>query len=491
MADLSRRGRGRPDTGSDGSARRRGPGPTVARLIAVRVLERVERVRSYADLALHHALAQSNLSSVDRGLATELVYGTLRWRGRIDFALAHALERPLDELEPLVLTTLRIGAYQLIFSDRIPDSAAVDEAVRCARAIGAERATGLVNAVLRRTIRERESLALPSLESDPVGHLEHALSLPRWLGERWIADYGVEDAADLARAANAAPPLTVRANPLHGDRDRLLDLLKAQFPDARPCRYAPRGLVLGHGGDPGRDARFRAGEYSVQDEASQLVVELLAVEAHHAVLDVCAAPGTKTCAIAEQLEGGSGQVLALDRHSRRLALVARGARRLGLSSVRTLVRDATASLDDLPTDGTTEADTAAAAASVSARFDRVLVDAPCSGLGAIRRNPDARWRIRPKDTVRLAEVQTTLLSRAARVVAPGGALVYSVCTVMREENEAVVEQFLEASPGFRRARTDELSPNLAELLDDAGDMRCHPHRHGTDGFYAARLVRVD
>ena len=475
---------GPPPSGVDGSVRRRGPGPTYARLIAARVLERVERVRSYADIALHHALAQSNLSSVDRGLATELVYGTLRWRGRIDFALAHALEKPLADLEPLVLTTLRLGAYQLLFSDRIPDSAAVDESVRCARALGAERATGLVNAVLRRTARERDTLALPELADDPVAHLEHALSLPHWLAERWIHDYGADEAAALARAANAAPPLTVRANPLHGDRERLLPLLTERFPDARPCRIAKLGLVLGHGGDPGRDPRFRAGEYSVQDEASQLVVELLGVEPDHAVLDVCAAPGTKTTAIGEQLEGGRGYVLALDRHSRRLTLVARAARRLGLSRIHTLVCDATASLADLP-----DAGDASDAASGPARFDRVLVDAPCSGLGALRRNPDARWRVRARDPGRLAEVQANLLARAAGVVAPGGALVYSVCTVMNEENEAVVDRFLEATPGFRRAGPEERPSGWGDLLDDRGDMRCHPHRQGTDGFYASRLVR--
>jgi 16S rRNA (cytosine967-C5)-methyltransferase len=478
--------RGRPDGnggGGEGSVRRRGAGPTLARLIAVRVLERVERVRAYADLALHHALAQSNLSSLDRALATELVYGTLRWRGRIDFALAHALERSPAELEPLVLTTLRIGAYQLLFSDRIPDTAAVDEAVRCARAVGAERATGLVNAVLRRVARERESCPLPDLATNPVGHLEHAMSLPHWIAERWLADFGPDQAVALARASNGAPPLTVRANPLRGTREVLLENLKSDFPDARLCRYATHGLVLGHGGAPGNDPRFRAGEYTVQDEAAQLVVELMQLEPTHRVLDVCAAPGTKTTGIAERLEPGGGRVLALDRHANRLSLVARAARRLELSCIHTLVRDATRPLTDLP--DFVDADTP----SAGARFDRVLIDAPCSGLGAMRRNPDARWRVRSGDPARLAEVQRTLLDRAAEVVAPGGSLVYSTCTVMREENEAVIEPFLDRSPGFRLARREEAPPNLAPLVDDAGHMRCHPHLHDTDGFYAVRLIR--
>ncbi|MDG2051995.1 MAG: 16S rRNA (cytosine(967)-C(5))-methyltransferase RsmB [Myxococcota bacterium] len=456
-------------------------------MLAVRVLDRVDRVRSYADLALHHALAQSNLSATDRGLATELVYGTLRWRGRLDYALGHALARPLEELEPLVLTTLRVGAYQLMFSDRIPDSAAVDESVRCARAIGADRATGLVNAVLRRTARERDSLIWPDLSNNPVDHLVHALSLPLWLAERWLADHGAEDAAALAEASNKPPPLTVRANPVHGDRDRLIEVLKTSFPEARLCRYAPRGVVLGHGGDPGRDARFRSGEYSVQDEASQLVVELLDVQPGQTVLDVCAAPGSKTTAIAETLGPEAGHVLALDRHTNRLSLVARAARRLGLVGIHTLVRDATRPLTDLPASAQSESHTD----NLPAAFDRVLVDAPCSGLGAIRRNPDARWRIRPGDPHRLATVQNKLLDQAASVTAPGGRLVYSVCTVLREENEDVVNGFLERNPTFQRDASPPKFPHAEELLDGAGDMRCYPHRHETDGFYAARLLRVD
>ncbi len=488
MANEPGKGRRRRENAPETGARRRGPKPTAARILAVRVLDRVDRVRSYADLALHHALAQSSLPAADRGLATELVYGTLRWRGRLDYALESALERPLSEIEPLVLTTLRVGAYQLMFSDRIPDSAAVDESVRCARAIGAERATGLVNAVLRRTARERDSLEWPELSQDPVEHLVHALSLPPWLAERWLNDYGAEDAAALAIASNTPPPLTVRANPVHGDRARLAEALSTTFfPETQPCRYASRGLVLGHGGDPGRDSRFRNGEYSVQDEASQLVVELLDIHPGQAVLDVCAAPGSKTTAIAEALGPDAGHVLALDRHTNRLALVARAARRLGLSGIHTLVRDATRPLTDLPVANASEPQDD----DRTAAFDRVLVDAPCSGLGAIRRNPDARWRIRPEDPQRLARIQSKLLDRAAEVTSPGGRLVYSVCTVLREENEEVVDLFLERNPAFRRDPSRPTIAHVEELLDAAGDMRCYPHRHETDGFYAARLLRTD
>jgi 16S rRNA (cytosine967-C5)-methyltransferase len=477
-----RPGRGRPLRDVSGATRRRGPGPTLARLIAVRVLERVERVRAYADLSLHHALAQSNLAGADRALATELVYGTLRWRGRLDYALAGAVDGELSDLEPLIITTLRIGAYQIFFSDRIPTSAAVDEAVRCAKALGAERAAGLVNAVLRRLARDKDEVPLPKLEADPLAHLEHALSLPRWIAERWLSDYGPEQAAAFARACNEPPPLTIRANPKRLTRDALLAKLSPSFPKAEPCKLAPTGIVLGRKGDPTRDESFRAGEYTVQDEAAQLVVALLAVEPDDCVLDVCAAPGTKTTAIAEAL-GDGGRVIALDRNGRRLNLVGRAARRLGLAGISTLIHDATRSLQglDLGDEATEEA--------TRNGFDRVLADVPCSGLGSLRRNPDARWRVRATDPAALAVVQAQILARAADVTRPGGVLVYSTCTVLREENEDVIESFLSQHSEFRQVPRAELPAILGPVLDESGNLHTFPHHHDADGFFAVRLER--
>lgn len=457
-----------------GNGPRKTAGPTAPRLIAIRVVERVQRAGAYADLALHHALVQSRMPAADRALATELVYGTLRWRGRLDYLISRALDRDLAKLEPLVTSALRVGAYQLFFSDRIPASAAVDEAVRCVRAMGIERATGLVNAVLRRLAREGDAIALPALEDDPLEHLVHACSLPPWLAERWLAQYGPEEAAELARTLNEPAPLTVRVNRTKTSREALLPTLRERHPDALPCRFAPDGIVLGRKGDVGQDPSFVAGEISVQDEASQLVVELLDPRPGDRVLDVCAAPGTKTAAIAERLNG-EGHVLALDRHARRLALVGRGVRRLGLGGVATLERDATKSLADLgERDGP---------------FHRILVDAPCSGLGALRRNPDARWRLRPEDLPELARVQREILESAAGLLAPGGTLVYATCTVTPEENEGVVKGFLATRASWRRAPADVLPEPLRGLVDDEAQLRMLPHRHDTDGFYAVRLTR--
>ncbi len=465
--------------------------PTQARLLAVRVLERVQRAHAYADLSLHHYLAHSDLSPADRALATELVYGTLRWRGRLDFLLGHALEGKLEKLEPPVLNALRIGVYQLLFSDRIPASAAVDESVRCVRALGLERATGLVNAVLRRLAREHDSIPLPSFEKDPIGHLSDSLSLPRWIAERWLETYGPDSMA-LAQASNERPPLTIRANVRKQSRDELLAALGERFPDAERCRVATAGIRLGHKGDAGRDPLFLAGCFTVQDEAAQLVVAMLDPQPGDLVLDVCAAPGGKTTAIAELL-GDSGGVLALDRHPGRLGLVARATRRLELTNIHTLERDAERSLADLPTawlQSLSNVTHPRLPKSGSVVFDRVLADVPCTGLGTLRRNPDARWRVTADSAVELARCQLAILSSAAAVLRPGGILVYSTCTLLSEENEKVVDQFLQNNPGFRLSPPSSLPDELLPLTSDGGFLRCHPHIDDMDGFFAARLERI-
>jgi len=463
-APLRRRG-GRPAPTRSGS-------PTIARLVAARVLDRVESARAYADLALHAALRDERLSVRDRAFATELVYGTLRWRGRLDFALAACTDRPLAQLEPAVLTLLRLGAYQVLFLDSVPDRAAVDESVRCAQAMGWARASGLVNAVLRRLVRRDAALDPPALEADPLAHLVHALSIPEWIARRWLAALGPAQAAALARASNETPPLTARANPLRNTREELLAELGPRWPDAKLAAHAPLALSLGHG-DPGSDPAFREGRFTVQDEASQLVVELLEPQPGERVLDLCAAPGSKTTAIAERTSE-RGRVVACDRNQRRLDLVGRAARRLGLTNIELVHADGTQPLAQLP----------------GAPFARALVDAPCSGLGTLRRNADARWRVREEDVRTLAETQRALLENAAATLLPGGVLVYSTCTLLSEENEALVAAFLAQHPEFRIATRAELPVAVRPFVEADGFMRTWPHRHGTDGFFAARLARV-
>jgi 16S rRNA (cytosine967-C5)-methyltransferase len=441
---------------------------TSARAIAWQVLMRVERDRAFADLALHAALRNSELERRERALATELSYGTLRLRGRIDAVLRQCLDRDLAKLEPGVRNLLRLGTYQILCLSRIRNAAAVSETVELAKVKGLGRAAGLLNAVLRKVARrvEANALAFPDPEQDPQDYLRDWGSLPAWLAERWLEQVGLKEAAALAEACTKAPPRTIRVS-AHADREVVAERLRG-----RVCRFAPRG-VTGMRVDPTLDPGFLQGEFTVQDEASQLIPLVLGVEPGDTVVDCCAAPGTKAVQLAEQV-GPKGEVIALELHETRLGLIGRAARRLGLANLRILQRDAAKGFD----------------LRGMLYFKRILVDAPCSGLGTLRRNPDARWRLKPEEIGRWAERGLAILTSAARYVEEDGVLVYSVCTHTPEETVTLITRFLETHPQFRLGDPrPHLPPAAAKLVDSEGALRTFPHRHGCDGFYAVRLVR--
>jgi 16S rRNA (cytosine967-C5)-methyltransferase len=438
-----------------------------ARAVAVRVLERVEANASFADIALEHELAARPLSARDVALATELVYGSLRWQRYLDWILAPHSRRRLAALDPRVRVILRAAAYQIAFLERVPSFAAVNDAVTLApRTPGV---SAFVNAVLRsfarRAPRERE----PAPPRDPVDALATRCSFPTWLAERWLARYGREDAEALMRALNERPPLTLRSNALRITRDGLAERLAAEEGlTGRPTRHAPEGLVVGPGGAPAAWRAFADGTFAVQDEASMLIARLLAPEPGSTVADVCAAPGTKTTHVAE-LMADRGRVLAFDPEPGRLARVRDAADRLGITII------------DAHCGGVE-----ALAPGFGAVCDRVLVDAPCSNLGVLRRNPEVKWRRQPADLLLASRRQSEILAAAATMVKPGGRLVYATCSLEPEENETVVNAFLTARPDFATDPPD----SFPLPLEVDGWLRCLPHRHGTDGFAAVRFHRA-
>ena len=442
------------------------------RRLAFAILERVAG-GSYADRTLDAELQrQPTLDPRDRALVTELVYGVLRQQGRLDYALGRFCRQPLARLEHRVLLLLRLGAYQLLCLDRVPASAAVHTTVQLARQFGLERATGFINGVLRALVRGQAALTWPDAGREPLAFLEHALSLPRWLAERWLRELGAEEAGRLAAALLEPAPFTLRVNTLRTDRERYLQALAAAGHRGEPTRFAAEGVTL--------TARVAAalpgdqeGWYQVQDEASMLIARLLDPQPGERLLDACAAPGGKTTHLAA-LSGNRAAITALDLHPQRLRLVEQGAARLGCGGITTRAWDLTRPAPFLP----------------PASFDGVLVDAPCSGLGVLRRNPEARWRLQPADIVVLAERQAMILQQAAQLVKPGGRLVYAVCTATPEETDRQVAAFLARHPEFRpQPLTTTLPAHWRELLDEHGCLRTWPHRHGLDGFFAARLAR--
>jgi 16S rRNA (cytosine967-C5)-methyltransferase len=440
-----------------------------ARAIATRVLERVARDAAFADLALGAELSRQPLAMRDAALTTELVYGTLRWQRYLDWILAPHSRRRLDSLDTRVLVLLRMTAYQIAFLERIPAFAAVDDAVTLARGRrpgAAEFTNGVLRSFARRGPRERE----PAPPSDPLEALAVRSSFPTWLVARWVARWGSEETVALMRALNERPPLTLRTNTLRLTREDLAERLKREEGlTPTPTPRAIEGIAVDHAGAPDRWRAFVEGALAVQDEGSMLVARLLAPGPGQTVADVCAAPGTKTTHLA-QLMDNDGRIIALDPQPSRLARVVEAATRLGVTIVELH-------------DGTAEK----LAPTFADACDGVLVDAPCSNLGVLRRNPEVKWRRTPDDVVAGATRQRAILAAAATMVKPGGRLVYATCSLEPEENEAVVRALLDARPDFRLDPPAE----FPVTPDADGFIRCLPHRHGTDGFTAARLARVE
>lgn len=456
---------------------------SAARRAAFEILRRVEDEGAFAAPLL--ASVAGELRADDRALCYELVLGCLRhqlWLDRLTELLAG---RSASGVDAPVRRALRLGLYQLRFLSRVPASAAVNESVNLVHEARLRSAAGFVNAVLRRATREPALDPTANIE-DPQERLSVETSHPQWLVERWTKAFGAEEAAAFARANNRTPSAAFRVNPLRDESGaRVIAKLKAEGGEPLASVVAPGawriesagGVVVGGssgGGSVGALLRELAvaGEIYMQDEASQLVAHVVGVVAGERVLDVCAAPGSKTTQLAASAvaAGGGAFVVAGDRYAHRLRLVEEAAARQGLENIRTLVYDAEEALPF--TDGL---------------FGRVLVDAPCTGTGTLRHNPEIRWRITPVDIAELSARQSRILFEAARVVRPGGRLVYSTCSVEREENESVVSAFLEARTDFRQV---SLKGTVADaFLTNEGAARTWPHRDDTDGFYVAAFER--
>ena len=429
-----------------------------------------------ADLAHALARARNGLNDErDRALAGEIATGTIRWQAACDRIVAHATGRSLDRLDPEVLDILRLTIFQLLHLDRVPASAAVNDAVSMTRKAGKTSAAALVNAVLRRIDRQKSSLPLPpraDADADPEARLDYlsvTLSHPRWLVARWVERHGFEAAEAWARFDNEPAALTLRVNTLRTSAAALVHELESAGVQTEPTRYSPDGLRVTHG-NPLLTPLAGQGLFFVQDEASQLVARLTQARPGERVLDACASPGGKTTAIAAAM-AGSGLVVATDLRGRRVDLLSKTVATSGAANVRVVRADAERSLPFGPA------------------FDCVLLDAPCSGLGTLRRDPDIKWRRSAQDLAVLAQTQVRMLGEAGRVLRPGGRLVYSTCSSEPEENEAVVEAFLRGHPAFAVAPASAAAAELERFVDTRGFLHTWPYRDGLEAFFAAVLVK--
>jgi 16S rRNA (cytosine967-C5)-methyltransferase len=435
-----------------------------ARALAIKVLARVEATDAYLNVVLDSLLSEERPADArDTSLVTELCYGATRRRMTLDYALEAYVDRKLEQLEDRVLAALRIGAYQLLYL-RIPPRAAVAETVEALKSLGLSRATGFANAILRR-IAELPGPLLPP-ESEPMERLAVETSHPRWLVERWTRQLGPARAKAVLEANNTAARVVVRANTARIERDALLAQLREAGIDSTPTPVSPVGIVLPSLGALEQLYGYREGLWQVQDEAAQLVVCFADLPEDARVLDVCAAPGGKALQSAQH-----HLVVACDLHANKLRKIEAEAQRLGLTErLKTRAHDATQPFPE-----------------ALGEFDAVIVDAPCSGLGTLRRHPELRYRRAEKDLAELTALQRKILQQAQARVAPGGLLIYAVCSLDPEEGQDQVDMFLRSHPEF--TSEPPTSRVTAAFPQVQGYLRTLPGPEAWDGFFAARLRR--
>ncbi len=440
--------------------------------MAFEVLHRVETAGAFASVLLDHR--QGSIPDArEAALAREIVLGTLRQRSGVDHVLSRFSSRPLGKLDPDVRTALRIGAYQILFLERVPDFAAVDATVELLKTGAQRRAAGYVNAVLRSVAREGRSALPPEPVPGDVPGLALRHSHPEWWVARLVERLGFDASADLLASDNLPVAPVLCPNPRSADVSALIRELADHGVSVEPARFVPQALRV-RSGLARQTPAFDEGRIWFQDEASQLIPLLFDADpGARRVADLCAAPGGKTMQLASRFP--AAQLVACDRHAGRVRTMRRSLSRVGLDAVVTVIADVGARFPPL----------------AAAAFDRVLVDAPCTGTGTLRRHPEIRWRLRPADPVRLAAIQERILDRAAGLVARGGQLVYSVCSLEPEEGEGVLDAFLRNHREFAIADPSANLPGPARaLLDERGFLRTSPSIGGLDGFFAALLVRA-
>lgn len=447
-----------------------------AREAAVLVLDDVDRRDSYAEIALSRRLSGAGFAARDRALSSEIVYGVLRRRMFLDYCINALADRGIRSIDPDILNVIRAGMYQIRFLDRIPDSAAVDESVKLAvKRLGVGRASGFVNGILRSFIRNGDSIPMPEMDRDPVTALSVRHSVPGFVVELFMQRLGLAETRKLLETMDRVPPTFLRVNLLRSTRSGVLDSIQSRGNDVDADQRLGEAIRARRLGSVQDLPEHRAGLVSLQDISSMLASHALDLQPGMRVLDACAGLGGKSTHIAELMKD-TGRVVAIDSKAHKLALLRSAAGRLGLTCIETHEGNLQAPVADL------------------GRFDRVLVDAPCSGLGVFGRHPDARYRRKPSDIGTLSRIQAAILANAADRLKSGGVMVYCTCTLAQQENEDLVNAFVSSSRGFA------LDPIPSELVEgfsshaESGEaaktLTLWPHLDDSDGFFLARLRRL-
>jgi 16S rRNA (cytosine967-C5)-methyltransferase len=433
---------------------------------AIKILNRVERSDAYLDKLLDAELRSDEMNELDKGLMNEIVTGVIRWKMKLDWVLIGFFHGNFTKAETNIKNALRVALYQIQFLDRVPQSAAVNESVEFIKRLRGQKVADLVNAVLRNIIRNLDNIRYPDQEEDKIRHLAIVESHPVWMAKRWVDRYGYDEAKLLMAANNVIPDLALRVNRLKVDTNYLYSLLDKNQIQYTRSKYIDQFIRVQHMAGIGSSELFQQGFFAVQDESAGIPVLLLDPKPGERIIDLCSAPGGKTTFIGELMKN-SGEIVAVDRYETRLNLVKDACQRLGVTNVHIVAEDG--AIIEIPS------------------ADKVLVDAPCSGLGVLSKKPDAKWQRDADDIPRLVNLQRNLIENAAKLVKPGGVLVYSTCTIEPEENIDLIREFLVRHPEFSIERADKYIHK--DLIGGDGQVETFQHKHGMDGSFSVRLKK--
>ncbi len=434
--------------------------------IAVKILNRIDRTDAYLDKMLQVEMKNSDLNGLDKSLLYEIVHGVIRWLGRIDWVLNGFYRGQFSKCMPNVKNAMRVALYQIMFMNKVPDFAAVNEAVEFVKKLQGQKPADLTNAVLRNIIRKKEAIKYPDTEGGKANYFSAFYSHPSWLVKRWIKRYGEDFTEELLVSNNNKPSLIIRVNNLVTNKVELKKLLDSVDLDYSDTKYLPNFIKMYKLTNIADWEYFKNGYFSIQDESTGLPCKLLDVKPGMKVLDFCAAPGGKTALLAEYMNN-EGELVALDKYESRLKILTNNLKRLQVKNVRAVAVDAMEFEED--------------------NFDRILVDVPCTGLGTLQKKPDIKWKRDIGDIRRLNVTQSQLLKKAASLLKSGGILVYSTCTIEPEENYEIIKQFLSENPNYSLINVSELFDE--QLVDEHGCIQTIPNKHKIDGAFSAKLKR--
>ncbi|HEY3425229.1 MAG TPA: 16S rRNA (cytosine(967)-C(5))-methyltransferase RsmB [Negativicutes bacterium] len=439
-----------------------------AREVALKIINDVTNNDAYANIALAREINRQNLTDQDRRFVTELVYGTIKAGATLDWLLSYYVTRSVSKMPPIIRNILKMGIYQIFFLSKVPHSAACNQAVELTKKYGHPGTVKFVNAVLRNAVRNPDKAIYPDKNSQPTKYLSLKYFHPEWLVARWIDRLGIQSTEELCLMNNSTPPLSLRTNTLKIERQELLAILEQEGITCEPSQWATEGIICSNHPALRTLKSLREGLFQIQDESSMLVAHVLDPQPGEFIIDACGAPGGKSTHIAAIMQN-QGKVLSTDIYDHKLALTTENADRLGIKIIETKVLDATLLGSLYPE-----------------QADRVLVDAPCSGLGVLRRKPDSRWRKNESMLAELPILQTAILHSAADCVKAGGILVYSTCTTEPEENQAIVQGFLTDRPDFSLQVAGAYLPvKSADTM-----VQLWPHIDHVDGFFISRMIRT-